>query len=264
MKRYLQSRARRCLPTNRLHRTRDLQDAVLQHLPGRRVVPCLPNSCSKILTLPLLPDSAGTAIRHPQARIRSRLHELIDGGFMPNSVISLSDLRLLSPLERDQIIPLRTLRDRAARNQRLKMYESDRLSDLRTSRPWRRYFSGTKLRLGDGSQSPKNGWPAGSRTRCSLPPRHTGGRADADPSSRTICILNTGASEAMKGKRKAKTTKWGLEQQLRTEAQCLLAGRSLRTQQRFLVAASTFDIEHEPVGTLAGLSLMPHRARSRI
>lgn len=55
------------------------------------------------------------------------IHELFDGCFMPNSVISLSDLRLLSPLERDQIIPLRTLRDRAARNQRLTVYESDRL-----------------------------------------------------------------------------------------------------------------------------------------
>ena len=55
------------------------------------------------------------------------IHELFEGGFMPNSVISLSDLRVLSPLARDQIIPLKTLRYRAARNQRLTVLESDRL-----------------------------------------------------------------------------------------------------------------------------------------
>jgi len=63
----------------------------------------------------------------PRHNTDQDIHELIEAGFMPERVISLSDLRLLGPLERDQIIPLKTLRVRAARNQPLTVSESDRL-----------------------------------------------------------------------------------------------------------------------------------------
>jgi myo-inositol-1(or 4)-monophosphatase len=67
----------------------------------------------------------------------------------------------------------------------------------------------------------------------------------------------------MKGKRKAKTTKWFLKQQFKSEAKYLLANRSLKAQQRFLDATSTLDIELEPVGALAGVSLISHRVEPR-
>lgn len=55
------------------------------------------------------------------------VHELIESGFTPDRITSLCDLGVISPFERDQIIALKTLRTRVVRNQRLTVYESDRL-----------------------------------------------------------------------------------------------------------------------------------------
>ncbi|WP_109786844.1 antitoxin Xre/MbcA/ParS toxin-binding domain-containing protein [Pseudomonas sp. OV226] len=55
------------------------------------------------------------------------IHELIEYGFTPFMVISLCDLGVIAPLAHDQIVPLKTLRLRAARKQRLSVHESDRL-----------------------------------------------------------------------------------------------------------------------------------------
>jgi myo-inositol-1(or 4)-monophosphatase len=64
---------------------------------------------------------------------------------------------------------------------------------------------------------------------------------------------------SMKGKRKAKTTKWLLKGQFEAEARHILANRSRNASHRFLNVAFTFGVEHEPVGLLAGSPLVPHR-----
>jgi putative toxin-antitoxin system antitoxin component (TIGR02293 family) len=55
------------------------------------------------------------------------IHELIEAGFSAGSVKALCELGAITPLERDQIIPLERLRTRLARGQRLTVEESDRL-----------------------------------------------------------------------------------------------------------------------------------------
>lgn len=55
------------------------------------------------------------------------IHELIEAGFSAGSVKALCELGAITPLERDQIIPLECLRTRLARGQRLTVEESDRL-----------------------------------------------------------------------------------------------------------------------------------------
>jgi len=55
----------------------------------------------------------------------------------------------------------------------------------------------------------------------------------------------------MKGKRKAKTSKWLMKAQIELEAQRLLAGRT-DAASRFLNAALQAGQEHEPTGRLAG------------
>ena len=55
------------------------------------------------------------------------IHELIEAGFSAGSVKALCDLGAISSLERDQIIPLKALKTRLARGQRLTVEESDRL-----------------------------------------------------------------------------------------------------------------------------------------
>lgn len=56
----------------------------------------------------------------------------------------------------------------------------------------------------------------------------------------------------MKGKRKAKTTKWLMKGQSEIEARLMLRGRSRNASNHFLDAAATFGVDHEPVGSLAG------------
>ncbi|WP_081015027.1 hypothetical protein [Pseudomonas fluorescens] len=56
----------------------------------------------------------------------------------------------------------------------------------------------------------------------------------------------------MKGRRKIKTTKWSLQAQLEVEAKSALAIRSKEAANRFLDAASSFSIDYEPIGRLAG------------
>ncbi len=55
----------------------------------------------------------------------------------------------------------------------------------------------------------------------------------------------------MKGRRKAKTSKWSMKAQFELEAQCLLASRTEATS-RFLNTALQAGPEHEPTGRLAG------------
>ncbi|OOQ46641.1 antitoxin [Pseudomonas fluorescens] len=55
------------------------------------------------------------------------IHELIEAGFLADSVIVLCDTGLIGPSERNQITPLRTLKTRLATRQRLTVHESDRV-----------------------------------------------------------------------------------------------------------------------------------------
>lgn len=55
------------------------------------------------------------------------IHELIEAGFLAANVKLLCDLGTLSGAERDQIIPLKTLKKRLANGQRLTVNQSDRL-----------------------------------------------------------------------------------------------------------------------------------------
>lgn len=53
------------------------------------------------------------------------IHELIEAGFSAGSVKALFDLGRVSQLQRDQIIPLKAIKARLARGQRLTVEESD-------------------------------------------------------------------------------------------------------------------------------------------
>ena len=55
------------------------------------------------------------------------IHELIEAGFPANSLQVLCDQGVMSPGERDRIIPYRTFKTRLVSNQRLKADESDRM-----------------------------------------------------------------------------------------------------------------------------------------
>ncbi|WP_433741252.1 antitoxin Xre/MbcA/ParS toxin-binding domain-containing protein [Pseudomonas putida] len=55
------------------------------------------------------------------------IHELIEAGFLADSVTVLCDVGAIGPTERNQIIPLRTLKVRLAANQRLTVHQSDRV-----------------------------------------------------------------------------------------------------------------------------------------
>ncbi|NWB98432.1 DUF2384 domain-containing protein [Pseudomonas gingeri] len=54
-------------------------------------------------------------------------HEMIQFGFEAQRLMQLCDQGDVTPLGRDQIIPLKTLKTRVARDQRLTVDESDRL-----------------------------------------------------------------------------------------------------------------------------------------
>lgn len=66
-------------------------------------------------------------IHIPMDASDQHIHELIEAGFSAGSVKALCDLGAITPLERDQIIPLEGLKTRLARGQRLTVEESDRL-----------------------------------------------------------------------------------------------------------------------------------------
>ncbi|WP_191487788.1 antitoxin Xre/MbcA/ParS toxin-binding domain-containing protein [Pseudomonas sp. FEN] len=55
------------------------------------------------------------------------IHEMIQFGFEAQRLMKLCDQGDVTPLERDQIIPLKTLKTRIAKDQRLTVDESDRL-----------------------------------------------------------------------------------------------------------------------------------------
>ncbi|NBA93409.1 antitoxin Xre/MbcA/ParS toxin-binding domain-containing protein [Pseudomonas sp. R5(2019)] len=55
------------------------------------------------------------------------IHEMIQSGFAAARLMQLCDQGDVTPLERDQIIPLKTLKTRIAKDQRLTVDESDRL-----------------------------------------------------------------------------------------------------------------------------------------
>jgi len=55
------------------------------------------------------------------------IHEMIQFGFEAGRLMKLCDQGDVTPLERDQIIPLKTLKTRIAKEQRLTVDESDRL-----------------------------------------------------------------------------------------------------------------------------------------
>ncbi len=55
------------------------------------------------------------------------IQQLIEAGFPAGMIKVLSDLGMISTLERDQIISLKTLKARLAQGQRLTLHESDRL-----------------------------------------------------------------------------------------------------------------------------------------
>ncbi len=55
------------------------------------------------------------------------IHEIIQFGFEADRLMKLCDQGDVTPLERDQIIPLKTLKTRVAKDQRLTVDESDRL-----------------------------------------------------------------------------------------------------------------------------------------
>ncbi|MCU1736727.1 MULTISPECIES: antitoxin Xre/MbcA/ParS toxin-binding domain-containing protein [unclassified Pseudomonas] len=54
------------------------------------------------------------------------IHEMIQFGFEASRLMKLCDQGDVTPLERDQIIPLKTLKTRVAKDQRLTVEESDR------------------------------------------------------------------------------------------------------------------------------------------
>ncbi|MNI77164.1 hypothetical protein D3C73_1334410 [compost metagenome] len=55
------------------------------------------------------------------------IHEHIEAGLLPDSVMALCGVGAIGPSERNQIIPLRTLKARLATHQRLTLYESNRV-----------------------------------------------------------------------------------------------------------------------------------------
>ncbi|VVO02952.1 antitoxin Xre/MbcA/ParS toxin-binding domain-containing protein [Pseudomonas fluorescens] len=55
------------------------------------------------------------------------IHEIIQFGFAADRLMKLCDQGDVTPLERDQIIPLKTLKTRIAKDQKLTVDESDRL-----------------------------------------------------------------------------------------------------------------------------------------
>lgn len=55
------------------------------------------------------------------------IHELIEVGFLADSVMALCNVGAIGPSERNQIVPLKTLKSRLVTRQRLTVQESDRV-----------------------------------------------------------------------------------------------------------------------------------------
>lgn len=62
----------------------------------------------------------------PESATDLEIHTLITHGFSANRLMQLTELGEVSPVERDQIIPLKTLKSRISRDQPLTVDESDR------------------------------------------------------------------------------------------------------------------------------------------
>jgi len=63
----------------------------------------------------------------PEDASENAIHAQILAGFPASRLVVLCEQGEVSPLERDQIIPLRTLKTRVSKDQRLTVEESDRL-----------------------------------------------------------------------------------------------------------------------------------------
>ncbi|MFY0729655.1 antitoxin Xre/MbcA/ParS toxin-binding domain-containing protein [Pseudomonas sp. NFX15] len=63
----------------------------------------------------------------PTNASEQEIHNLIEAGFLADRVIALFDLGAITPSERNQIIPFKTLKARLATNERLTLHESNRL-----------------------------------------------------------------------------------------------------------------------------------------
>ena len=72
---------------------------------------------ARLNTLLGIPEDAG----------ETQIHRMIVKGFPANRVIELCENGALTPVERDQIIPLRTLKTRLHKGQSLTVHESDNL-----------------------------------------------------------------------------------------------------------------------------------------
>ena len=68
-----------------------------------------------------------TLIQIPTGASDQDVHELIEAGLSACSVKALCDLGAITPLERDQILPLKDLKTRLASGQRLTVEEGDHL-----------------------------------------------------------------------------------------------------------------------------------------
>lgn len=63
----------------------------------------------------------------PEQADENQIHQLIVHGFPANRLIELCEKGAITPVERDQIIPLRTLKTRLHKGQPLTVHESDNL-----------------------------------------------------------------------------------------------------------------------------------------
>ncbi|NYT62991.1 DUF2384 domain-containing protein [Alcaligenaceae bacterium] len=63
----------------------------------------------------------------PEDATENQIHNKIVDGFPATRLIELCEKGEITPLERDQIIPLRTLKTRISKDQPLTVFESDRL-----------------------------------------------------------------------------------------------------------------------------------------
>lgn len=63
----------------------------------------------------------------PEDATEAQIHDRIVNGFPASRLVDLCERGEVSPLERDQIIPLRTLKTRVSKDQSLTVDESDRL-----------------------------------------------------------------------------------------------------------------------------------------
>ncbi len=68
-----------------------------------------------------------TLLGIPEDASENQIHNRIVDGFPATRLIELCEKGEMTPLERDQIIPLRTLKTRLSKNQPLTVSESDRL-----------------------------------------------------------------------------------------------------------------------------------------